>query len=124
MEDRSGHFDIVIPYSSVEPIRDLLIQNFMGEKFGCDQIWEDHLADRIREAEVSLEAAFPTEVFSLKDVLSWKKGSQIVLSSDMQSPIHLRSQNHQLLLGKLGQKNGHVAVKVEDILFGKNGEIE
>ncbi|MEI7493077.1 MAG: flagellar motor switch protein FliM [Alphaproteobacteria bacterium] len=123
MEDRSGHFDIVIPYSSVEPIRDLLIQNFMGEKFGCDQIWEDHLADRIREAEVSLEAALPTEVFSLKDVLSWKKGSQIVLSSDMQSPIHLRSQNHQLLLGKLGQKNGHVAVKVDDILFGKNGEI-
>ena len=42
----------------------------------------------------------------------------------MQSQIHLSSQNYQLLLGKLGQKNGHVAVKVNDILFGKDGELQ
>lgn len=124
MEDRGGHFDIIIPYSSVEPIRDLLLQNFMGEKFGCDQIWEDHLADRIQEADIKLEAALPTEEFTLGEVLNWKIGSQIVLSSTMQSPIHLSSQNYQLILGKLGQKNGHVAVKVNDILFGKNGELQ
>ena len=124
MEDRGGQFDLVIPYSSIEPIRDLLLQNFMGEKFGCDQIWEDHLADRIQEADIKLEAALPTEEFSLGEVLNWKIGSQIVLSSTMQSPIHLSSQNYQLLLGKLGQKNGHVAVKVNDILFGKDGELQ
>lgn len=124
MEDRGGHFDIVIPYSSIEPIRDLLLQNFMGEKFGCDQIWEDHLADRIQEADIKLEAALPTEEFSLGEVLNWKIGSQIVFSSTMQSQIHLSSQNYQLLLGKLGQKNGHVAVKVNDILFGKDGELQ
>lgn len=124
MEDRGGHFDIVIPYSSVEPVRDLLLQNFMGEKFGYDHIWEDHLASRIREADVTLEAALPTEEFLLKDVLNWKEGSHITLSSTLQSPIFLSSQNHQLLLGKLGQKNGHVAVKINDILFGKNGETQ
>ncbi len=121
MEDRGGHFEIVIPYSSVEPVRDLLLQNFMGEKFGYDHIWEDHLASRIREADVKLEASLPTEEFLLKDVLNWKEGSHIALSSTLHSPIFLSSQNHQLLLGKLGQKNGHVAVKINDILFGKNG---
>jgi flagellar motor switch protein FliM len=123
MEDRGGNFDIILPYSSVEPIRDLLLQNFMGEKFGRDHIWEDHLADRIREANVSLEAALPTEEFPLKEVLSWKKGTHVALSSNMQTPVHLHSQNHQLLLGRMGQKNGHIAIKVNDILFGKNGEV-
>lgn len=122
MEERGGNFDIIIPYSSIEPIRDLLLQNFMGEKFGRDQIWEDHLADRIREANVRLEAALPTEEFPLREVLNWKKGSHVALSSTMQTPVHLHSQNYQLLVGRMGQKNGHVAVKINDILFGKNGE--
>ncbi len=123
MEERGGQFDIIIPYSSVEPIRELLLQNFMGEKFGRDQIWEDHLADRIREANIRLEATLPTEEFTLGEVLSWKKGSHVVLSSNMQTPVHLSSQNYQLLLGRMGQKNGHIAIKINDILFGKNGEV-
>lgn len=121
MEDRGGHFELLIPYSSIEPVRDLLLQNFMGEKFGYDHIWEDHLASRIREAEVRLEATLPEEEFSLKDVLKWEKGSHISLSSTIQSPIHLSSQNHQLLSGKLGQKNGNIAIKINDVLFGKDG---
>lgn len=122
MEDRGGHFDLVIPYSSVEPVRELLLQNFMGEKFGYDHIWEDHLANRIREADVNLEASLPTEEFLLKDILNWKKGTHINLSSTLQSSIFLSSEKHQLLAGKLGQQNGHIAIKISDILFGKNGE--
>jgi len=124
MEDRGGHFEIVIPYSSVEPVRDLLLQTFMGEKFGYDHIWEDHLASRIREEDVKLEATLPTEEFLLKDVLQWKEGSHIDLSSTLQSPVFLSSENHHLLAGKLGQKNGHVAIKINDVLFGKNGEVK
>ncbi len=124
MEDRGGHFDIIIPYSSIEPVRDLLLQNFMGEKFGRDNIWELHLADRIREAHVKLEATLNTEEFPLREVLAWKKGSYIQLSSTTQSPIHLSSENYELLVGRMGQKNGHVAIKVNDILFGKNGETQ
>lgn len=122
MDDRGGHFDILLPYSSIEPIRGILLQNFMGEKFGRDQIWENHLADKIREADVKLEATLPKEEFTLKEILQWKKGHRIFLSSTTQSPVHLCSQNHQLLLGRMGQKNGHIAVKVNDILFGNKGE--
>jgi flagellar motor switch protein FliM len=100
------------------------LQNFMGEKFGRDNIWEIHLADKIREAYIRLEATLPIEELSLREVLNWKKGSYVQLSSTTQSPIHLTSENFELFLGKMGQKNGHIAVKVNDVLFGKNGETQ
>ena len=36
MEDRGGPLEILIPYATLEPVRDLLLQMFMGEKFGRD----------------------------------------------------------------------------------------
>jgi flagellar motor switch protein FliM len=40
MEDRGGKVELLIPYATIEPIRELLLQMFMGEKFGRDSIWK------------------------------------------------------------------------------------
>ncbi|WP_257997720.1 hypothetical protein [Komagataeibacter saccharivorans] len=34
MEDRSGTMDLIIPYATLEPVRDQLSQQFMGERLG------------------------------------------------------------------------------------------
>ena len=39
MDDRGGRLDLLIPYATLEPVRELLLQMFMGEKFGRDSIW-------------------------------------------------------------------------------------
>ena len=44
MEDRGGTIELLLPYATIEPIRDVLLQMFMGEKFGRDPTWEGHLA--------------------------------------------------------------------------------
>ena len=36
MEDRGGRLELLIPYATLEPVRELLLQMFMGEKFGRD----------------------------------------------------------------------------------------
>ena len=46
MEDRGGRLELLLPYATLEPVRELLLQMFMGEKFGRDSIWETHLAER------------------------------------------------------------------------------
>jgi len=45
MEDRGGRLELLLPYATLEPVRELLLQQFMGEKFGRDSIWETHLAE-------------------------------------------------------------------------------
>ncbi|RZJ29665.1 MAG: flagellar motor switch protein FliM, partial [Brevundimonas sp.] len=47
MEDRGGRIELLLPYATLEPIRKMLLQQFMGEKFGRDNIWEGHLATEL-----------------------------------------------------------------------------
>ena len=56
MEDRGGRIELLLPYATLEPIREVLLQMFMGEKFGRDPIWEGHLATEIGQAEIAVEA--------------------------------------------------------------------
>jgi len=32
MEDRGGNIELLLPYATIEPIRPVLLQMFMGEK--------------------------------------------------------------------------------------------
>jgi len=48
MEDRGGNIELLLPYATIEPIRNVLLQMFMGEKFGRDPIWEGHPRHRNR----------------------------------------------------------------------------
>src|SRR6201994_1927393 len=54
MEDRGGRCELLLPYATLEPIRKMLLQNFMGEKFGRDNIWEGHLATELWSAPTTL----------------------------------------------------------------------
>ena len=56
MEDRGGNIELLLPYATIEPIRDVLLQMFMGEKFGRDPIWEGHLATEIWPAQIAVDA--------------------------------------------------------------------
>ena len=52
MEDRGGRIELMLPYATLEPVRELLLQMFMGEKFGRDSIWETHLANELWNTDV------------------------------------------------------------------------
>src|SRR6201984_3849304 len=56
MEDRGGNVELLLPYATIEPIRPVLLQMFMGEKFGRDPIWEGHFATEIAHAEIAVDA--------------------------------------------------------------------
>src|SRR5712675_822855 len=59
MEDRGGNIELLLPYATIEPIRNVLLQMFMGEKFGRDPIWEGHFATSVDavlyEADIPLK---------------------------------------------------------------------
>ena len=64
MEDRGGNIELLLPYATIEPIRAvLLLQMFMGEKFGRDPIWEGHLATEIGQAHIAVDAVLYCDRF-------------------------------------------------------------
>ncbi len=114
MEDRGGKLELMLPYATLEPVRELLLQMFMGEKFGRDSIWETHLAEELWLTEVQMEAVLDQQVMNLRDVLNWRVGSKIMLNASPNSPIDLRCGSVPLFRGRMGRKGQHIAIRVED----------
>ena len=79
MEDRGGNVELLLPYATIEPIREVLLQMFMGEKFGRDPIWEGHLATEIGQAEISVNAVLYEAKLPLKQLMSLKLGETLLL---------------------------------------------
>ena len=112
MEDRGGRLELMLPYATLEPVRELLLQMFMGEKFGRDSIWETHLANELWNTDIELDAVLDQLVFSLNDVINWKPGTQIMLNAFPNSSIDMRCGEVPLFVGSMGQKGGNMAVKI------------
>jgi flagellar motor switch protein FliM len=114
MEDRGGRMEMLLPYATLEPVRELLLQMFMGEKFGRDSIWESHLATELWHTDVDVMAVLDEQVMSLADVLKWKVGSQLVLNATPTSDVELRFGEVAMFNGKMGRKGHNIAVKIVD----------
>ncbi|HEX2582440.1 MAG TPA: flagellar motor switch protein FliM [Dongiaceae bacterium] len=114
MEDRGGKLELLIPYATLEPVRELLLQMFMGEKFGRDSIWEAHLSAELWQTELVLDAVLEEFTMTLGDVLRWKPGTHIPLTSTPQSSIEIRCGDVRMFRGQMGRARGHIAVKVAE----------
>ena len=114
MEDRGGKLELLLPYATLEPVRELLLQMFMGEKFGRDSIWETHLAEELWMTDVDLEAVIDTQIMKLADVFDLKVGSQIMLSTSSQDAIELQCGEVPMYTGRMGRKGQNIAIRIED----------
>ncbi|TXH38046.1 MAG: flagellar motor switch protein FliM [Rhodospirillaceae bacterium] len=117
MEDRGGRMELLLPYATLEPVRELLLQMFMGEKFGRDSIWETHLSGELWQTDVQISAVLDEFSASLGDVLDWKPGTKLELECTPQSMVELRCGEVQLFKGHMGRRGGHIAVKIQDRLM-------
>ncbi len=116
MGDRGGRVEILIPYATLEPIRELLLQMFMGEKFGRDSIWESHLTQELYKTDIQLQAILGEKSTLLGDMLNWKVGTQVMFNTRTEDALELRCGHFPMFRGPVGQKQEHIAVRIENYL--------
>jgi flagellar motor switch protein FliM len=68
MEGRGGKFSILLPYATIEPVREKLLQRFMGQKVGRGNIWEEHMATELLKTEVPVDVVLGEKVLRLHEV--------------------------------------------------------
>ncbi len=112
MDDRGGNIEIVLPYATLEPIRDLLLQMFWGEKFGRDSIWESHLATELWGTDVEIEAVLDEQMLSLRTVADLSVGDTFMLNARPDSSVVLRCGGVPLMSGSMGRRNDNMAIRV------------
>ena len=116
MEDRGGRTELLLPYATLEPIRKLLLQQFMGEKFGRDSIWESHLATELWSTKVDIEAILDEQSMPLNQVMNLKVGQTLMLGAGPDSRIEMRCRGVPLLTGRMGRVGSNVAVRVDEAI--------
>jgi flagellar motor switch protein FliM len=103
-----------LPYATLEPVRELLLQMFMGEKFGRDSIWEGHLATELWYTQVQIEAVLDEKVMKLGKVMELEVGDTVMFNSTQDSEVELRCGGVSLLAGRMGRVGSTMAIRVTD----------
>src|ERR1700732_2821774 len=112
MEDRGGNIELLLPYATIEPIREVLLQMFMGEKFGRDPIWEAHLATEIGQAEIGIEAVLYEAELPLRRLMALAVGDTLMLDLKSDACVTVRCGDVALTEGRMGRVGDRVAVRV------------
>lgn len=113
MEDRGGKIDLMIPYATLEPVRELLLQMFMGERFGRDSIWENHLMSQLWDTEIEIRAVLKETEIKLGEISTWEKGAFLPLDMFPHEQVTVVCGDVPLLTGYMGRKSDHIVIKVE-----------
>jgi flagellar motor switch protein FliM len=112
MEDRGGKIEVLLPYATLEPIREMLLQMFMGEKFGRDPIWEGHLATEIYGAEIAVDAVLFERELSLAQMLDLKVGQTLLFDVGPRDPVTLKCGGVTMTEGVMGRSGENISVRV------------
>ncbi|MAS87957.1 MAG: flagellar motor switch protein FliM [Micavibrio sp.] len=119
MGDRGGRMEVMIPYATLEPIRELLLQMFMGEKFGRDSIWETHLTKELYKTDVKIQAIMAEKTVPLSEILNWKKGSRVMFNVETDERVEMRCGDFPIFTATMGQKKGYLAARIDTYIDPK-----
>lgn len=120
MEDRGGRIQLLLPYATIEPIRELLLQMFMGEKFGRDAVWEGHLATEIWDAELVIDAVLADMEVPLSKVMKLDVGETLMLDVRPRDKVSLCCDDVLLAEGTMGRTGDHIAINLTSDLVKPN----
>lgn len=114
--DTSGSVHFCIPYSTLEPIRDVLYSTIQGDAMEPDRRWLNLLKHQIQSAEVDLVAELATAPATVEQLLSFKPGDFIEL--DLLPLVQAKVDGVPVFDCHYGTAKGHYAIKIENLLTG------
>jgi flagellar motor switch protein FliM len=117
MEGRGGKFSILLPYATMEPVREKLLQRFMGQKVGRRNIWEAHMATELLKTEVSVDIVLGEKEMKLEEVKAFAIGQTIPLNSAPDDTLEIQSGGVPLGRAQIGQRCNNIAVRLSADMF-------
>ena len=115
-----GAFHVCMPYSMLEPVKDLLYNNVQGEHMAVDKRWLQLLSRQVQCAEVELAATLGQANITLEKVLKMRSGDVITL--DVADDITASVDGIPIMECKYGVFNNQYALKIVKMLTTNEGE--
>jgi flagellar motor switch protein FliM len=112
--ETSGTVHFCMPYSMLEPIRDVLYSASQGDSAEPDRRWVNLLTQEIQAAEVELVAELATARATVEQLLSFKAGDFVEL--DLDPAIQAKVDGVPVFDCTYGTANKHYAIKIDRLI--------
>ena len=114
LEGGGGELHVTLPYSMIEPIRDLLDAGVASDRVERDEGWVTAMHEQLREAEVEFTCTLAELRSTVGKVVNWKAGD--IIPFEMPDEVPLSIEKQPLFYGKFGASDGHAAVRIDRIV--------
>lgn len=117
LEKVSGTIKIVIPYSTLEPIKSKLSVGFQSEQLEVDFIWINRVKEQVMQTTANLVVKLGEASIQMRDLLNLEIGDIIQLDSDATMPLSVLVEGIPKFKGIPGLLKGNRAIRVTESMF-------
>lgn len=114
MDTRSGEINIILPYSTIEPVKKILAKPYIGERGSKDPNWTRHFESEISKAMVEIEVVLDSTVADLKDIAAFKVGKTIMLDKMIGTDWDIKLNKVTISTGQPGKTGDKLAIQFND----------
>ncbi len=114
IEGHGGELHVTMPYSMIEPLREVLDSGMQSDRVEQDDRWSLALRQELEDAEVEVRALLGRSTISVERLLELKAGD--ILPSDFSGTLTLLADDVPMFRGAYGQSSGRHALKVSERL--------
>jgi flagellar motor switch protein FliM len=107
----SAELHICLPYSMIEPIRDVLYSTMHSEQVSSDKRWSTLLTRNLKMAEVELRVPLAQTQVTLGDIVNMKVGDVIPL--DISDEVQALVDGVPVMKCRYGLQNNQYALRIE-----------
>ena len=111
LEGGGGDVHVSMPYSMLEPLREVLEAGVQSDRVEQDERWMHSLRDEIDDAEVELSTVLARGALSLAELIDLKPGD--IVPCDFAGTVTVLAEQVPIFRGSFGLSRGQQAVKVE-----------
>ncbi len=112
LEGSGGDLHVTLPYSMVEPIRELLDAGVQSDRDDNDDRWAVALVEEIKEAGVEISSFLTETEITLNDLNALKAGD--IIPIDMPGKVTIRVEDIPVFRGNFGVSDGKNAIKITE----------
>ncbi|MDO7085058.1 flagellar motor switch protein FliM [Pseudocolwellia sp. AS88] len=111
LDGGGGDFHVALPYSMLEPIRELLDAGVQSDKEDTDMRWSKALRDEIMDVPIEISTKFIEVNLPLSQIMELEAGD--IIPIDMPEHVTVLVENLPSFRAKLGRSRENLALKIE-----------
>ncbi len=112
LDGGGGDLHLALPYSTIEPIRELLDAGVQSDVDDVDERWMNTIKKDLLEARVPVNATVLENQISLREVSNLRAGD--IIPVELPELVTMTANKVPMFTARLGEKGGALALKIEE----------